>query len=83
MTTLMAFAVAPFGVMAALYLREYASRQLVFSCTHLRQQHSGVPSIVYSVFGLGFFAYIIGASIDQLFYQERLPNPTFGTGGIL
>jgi phosphate transport system permease protein len=44
---------------------------------------AGVPSIVYGVFGLGFFAYIVGASIDQLFFPERLPNPTFGTGGLL
>jgi phosphate transport system permease protein len=35
------------------------------------------------VFGLGFFAYTMGVSIDQLFYPERLPSPTFGTGGIL
>ena len=44
---------------------------------------AGVPSIVYGVFGLGFFAYIIGGSIDNLFFPERLPNPVFGTGGIL
>jgi phosphate transport system permease protein len=44
---------------------------------------AGVPSIVYGVFGLGFFAYIIGAGIDQIFFPERLPNPTFGTGGVL
>jgi phosphate transport system permease protein len=44
---------------------------------------AGVPSIVYGVFGLGFFAYTMGVSIDQLFFPERLPNPTFGTGGIL
>ncbi|WP_292528734.1 PstA family ABC transporter permease [Methylocystis sp.] len=40
-------------------------------------------SIVYGVFGLGFFAYGIGAHIDDLFFPERLPAPTFGTGGIL
>jgi phosphate transport system permease protein len=44
---------------------------------------AGVPSIVYGVFGLGFFCYIVGGSIDQIFYPEKLPNPTFGTGGIL
>jgi phosphate transport system permease protein len=44
---------------------------------------AGVPSIVYGVFGLGFFAYIFGGSIDRLFFAERLPNPTFGTGGLL
>lgn len=44
---------------------------------------AGVPSIVYGVFGLGFFVYTVGGSIDALFYPERLPTPTFGTGGML
>ena len=44
---------------------------------------AGVPSIVFGVFGLGFFVYFIGGSIDQAFFPERLPTPTFGTGGIL
>jgi phosphate transport system permease protein len=44
---------------------------------------AGVPSIVFGVFGLGFFVYIIGGSLDRLFYAEALPTPTFGTGGIL
>lgn len=84
MTVLMALAVAPFGVMAALYLREYAKQGRLVSVVRICVNNlAGVPSIVYGVFGLGFFAYIIGASIDQLFYPERLPNPTFGTGGIL
>ena len=84
MTILMALAVAPFGVMAALYLREYAKQGRLVSVVRICVNNlAGVPSIVYGVFGLGFFAYIIGASIDQLLYPERLPNPTFGTGGIL
>jgi phosphate transport system permease protein len=44
---------------------------------------AGVPSIVFGVFGLGFFVYLIGGSIDRLFYPEALPTPTYGTGGIL
>jgi phosphate transport system permease protein len=44
---------------------------------------AGVPSIVFGVFGLGFFVYLVGGTIDQLFYPEALPTPTFGTGGIL
>lgn len=44
---------------------------------------AGVPSIVYGVFGLGFFVYGIGGSLDKLFFPERLPTPVFGTGGIL
>jgi phosphate transport system permease protein len=84
MTVLMALAVAPFGVMAALYLREYARQGRLVSVVRICVNNlAGVPSIVYGVFGLGFFAYIVGAGIDRLFYPERLPSPTFGTGGLL
>ena len=44
---------------------------------------AGVPSIVFGVFGLGFFVYFVGGTIDQLFFGDYLPTPTFGTGGIL
>ncbi len=44
---------------------------------------AGVPSIVYGMFGLGFFVYFVGANIDRAFYQAALPAPTFGTPGIL
>ncbi len=44
---------------------------------------AGVPSVVYGVFGLGFFVYFLGGSIDQLFFKESLPTPTFGTPGLL
>lgn len=84
MTVLMAVAVAPFGIMAALYLREYARQGRLVSMVRICVNNlAGVPSIVYGVFGLGFFAYICGGTIDRLFFPERLPNPTFGTGGIL
>ncbi|MCU0587176.1 MAG: phosphate ABC transporter permease PstA [Syntrophobacteraceae bacterium] len=84
MTILMAIAVAPFGVMTALYLREYARQGKLVSVVRICVNNlAGVPSIVYGVFGLGFFAYICGGSIDRIFYPERLPNPTFGTGGLL
>ena len=42
----------------------------------------GVPSIVFGVFGLGFFVYFVGGSLDQLFFGKYLPTPTFGTGGV-
>jgi phosphate transport system permease protein len=84
MTILMVIAVAPFGVMTALYLREYAKQGRLVAIVRISVNNlAGVPSIVYGVFGLGFFAYILGGSIDQFFFPERLPNPTFGTGGIL
>ncbi len=84
MTLLMSIAVVPFGVLAALYLREYAkSGPLVSSVRIAINNLAGVPSIVFGVFGLGFFSYIIGARIDELFFAAKLPSPTFGTGGIL
>jgi phosphate transport system permease protein len=84
MTLLMVVVVAPFGVITALYLREYAKQGRLVAVVRISVNNlAGVPSIVYGVFGLGFFAYILGGTIDQLFYPERLPNPTFGTGGLL
>jgi phosphate transport system permease protein len=84
MTLLMVVIVAPFGVITALYLREYAKQGRLVSFVRISVNNlAGVPSIVYGVFGLGFFAYVLGSSIDGLFFPERLPNPTFGTGGLL
>ena len=84
MTIFMALAVAPFGVVAALYLREYARQGRLVSMVRIGINNlAGIPSIVYGVFGLGFFAYMIGAGIDGMYFQERLPNPTYGTGGLL
>jgi phosphate transport system permease protein len=84
MTLLMVIFVAPFGVITALYLREYAKQGRLTSIVRISVNNlAGVPSIVYGVFGLGFFAYTMGGTIDQLFYPESLPNPTFGKGGIL
>lgn len=84
MTLIMVIIVAPFGVITALYLREYAKQGRLVSIVRISVNNlAGVPSIVYGVFGLGFFAYTMGTTIDELFYPERLPSPTFGTGGIL
>ena len=84
MVFLMSFAVAPLGVLAALYLREYAKQGLLVRIVRIAVNNlAGVPSIVFGMFGLAFFVYLIGGSIDRLFYPESLPTPTFGTGGIL
>ena len=84
MTLLMVVAVAPFGVITALYLREYARQGRFVALVRICVNNlAGVPSIVYGVFGLGFFAYVVGGSIDQIFFPESLPSPTFGTGGLL
>ena len=84
MVFLMSLAVVPFGVVAALYLREYAKQGTLVRIVRIAVNNlAGVPSIVFGVFGLGFFVYTIGGSIDRLFYPESLPTPTYGTGGIL
>jgi len=84
MVFIMSFAVAPLGVLAALYLREYAKQGPVVRMVRIAVNNlAGVPSIVFGVFGLGFFVYLIGGNIDRLFYPEVLPTPTYGTGGIL
>ncbi|MCX7414565.1 MAG: phosphate ABC transporter permease PstA [Planctomycetia bacterium] len=87
MTLIMAMLVAPFGVLAALYLREYASRGPVTTAVRIAINNlAGVPSIVYGAFGLGFFCYVVGAGIDEIFFRPSLVadgQPTFGTGGLL
>lgn len=84
MTVLMSLAVTPFGVVAALYLREYAKQGLIVRGVRIAVNNlAGVPSIVFGVFGLGFFVYLVGGTIDNLLFAHRLPTPTFGTGGIL
>ncbi|WP_199609467.1 phosphate ABC transporter permease PstA [Flocculibacter collagenilyticus] len=84
MVMLMAVIVTPFGVIAAIYLHEYAAQNSVTKIIRIAVINlAGVPSIVYGVFGLGFFVYMLGGSIDKLFYPEALPGPTFGTPGVL
>jgi phosphate transport system permease protein len=74
----------PLGVLAAVYLREYAHEGFLVRLVRIAVNNlAGIPSIVYGIFGLGFFVYGVGGSIDQLFFPDRLPTPTFGTGGIL
>jgi phosphate transport system permease protein len=84
MTLLMVIVVVPFGVLAALYLREYAKPGMLVTLVRIAVGNlAGVPSIVFGVFGLGFFCYVVGASLDQLLFADRLPNPTYGKGGLL
>ena len=84
MVLLMSVIVTPFGVVAAVYLHEYAGKNSITKLIRIAVINlAGVPSIVYGVFGLGFFVYMVGGSLDQVFYPEALPNPTFGTPGVL
>jgi len=74
----------PLGVIAGIYLREYAKDGILVKLVRIAVNNlAGIPSIVYGIFGLGFFVYGIGTQIDHFFFAERLPTPTFGTGGIL
>ncbi|MDB2356429.1 MULTISPECIES: phosphate ABC transporter permease PstA [unclassified Pseudoalteromonas] len=84
MVMLMAVIVTPFGVVAAIYLHEYAAKNAVTKMIRIAVINlAGVPSIVYGVFGLGFFVYVLGGSLDQLFYPEAAPSPVFGTPGVM
>jgi phosphate transport system permease protein len=84
MVMIMSVIVTPLGVLAALYLREYARQGTFVSAVRIAVNNlAGVPSIVFGVFGVGFFIYFVGGTIDRFFFAESLPTPTFGTGGIL
>ena len=84
MVFLMSILSFPFGVVAGIYLREYAKEGTLVTLVRIAINNlAGIPSIVFGIFGLSFFIYGIGASIDQIFFAHRLPEPTFGTGGIL
>jgi phosphate ABC transporter permease subunit PstA len=86
MTLIMTIAVVPFGVLAALYLREYAKAGVAVSAVRIAVNNlAGVPSIVWGVFGLGFFCYVVGAQIDETFYPAYVSEhqPVFGTGGLM
>ncbi len=83
MVLLMTVFVTPLGVIGAVYLREYAHQGWFTGFLRIAVNNlAGVPSIVYGVFGLGFFIYTVGGGIDRLFFPEALPAPTFGTGGL-
>jgi phosphate transport system permease protein len=83
MVLVMSIIVTPFGVLAAIYLREYAKQGVLLKTIRISVYNlAGVPSIVFGVFGLGFFIYFLGGQIDQVFYPEALPAPTFGTPGL-
>ncbi len=84
MVLIMSVLVSPFGVIAAVYLREYAKQGTIIRIIRIAVNNlAGVPSIVYGVFGLGFFVYFLGGNIDALFFPEAQPAPTFGTPGII
>lgn len=84
MVLLMTVMVTPLGIVAAIYLTEYAPNNTVIMVIRIAVSNlAGVPSVVYGVFGLGFFVYQVGGNIDALFYADKLPTATFGTPGLL
>lgn len=83
---LMSVSCFPLGVLAGVYLGEYAREGLLVRIVRIAVNNlAGIPSIVYGIFGLGFFVYGIGGTIDDWLYPERVAAgvPTFGTGGVL
>ncbi|MCM8534329.1 MAG: phosphate ABC transporter permease PstA [Lentisphaeraceae bacterium] len=87
MTILMCIFVTPFGVIAAIFLHEYAKQGTIVRMVRIAINNlAGVPSIVYGAFGLAFFVYYVGGSIDELFYGDWVKSGNgamFGTGGML
>lgn len=79
---LMTIIVMPVGVITAIYLTEYTkrtsrmSRVIRLAVNNL----AGVPSIVFGLFGLGFFIHFVGGGIDDFFYEGKLH---FGKGNLL
>jgi phosphate transport system permease protein len=85
---LMAIFCFPLGVLAGTYLGEYAHDGLLVRLVRIGVNNlAGIPSIVYGIFGVGFFINYLGAHIDQGFFPhlagKEPPQPVFGTGGVL
>src|SRR3990172_2777842 len=73
MVMIMSIMVTPLGVLAAFYLREYARQGTFVSAVRIAVNNlAGVPSIVFGVFGVGFFIYFVGGTIDRWFFAEAL-----------
>jgi phosphate transport system permease protein len=67
---LMTLAALPAGVATAIYLHEYADPMAVATrIVRIAVNNlAGVPSIVFGLFGLGFFVQFAGGGIDKLFF---------------
>ena len=71
---LMSIAAVPFGVLVAIYFAEYARTDLpLYRVTRVAVNNlAGVPSIVFGLFGLGFFVQTIGVGMDKAMYPSRV-----------
>jgi phosphate transport system permease protein len=80
---LMVIAVVPIGVFTAIYLQEYTrpdsrmTRMIRVAINNL----AGVPSIVFGLFGLGFFIGFVGGGLDKVFFPEQ--GPVWGQPAII
>jgi phosphate transport system permease protein len=74
MTIIMAIAAVPFGVITAIYLAEYASEKSIIARTirFAVKTLAVVPSIIFGLFGLGFFIGFIGKNMDGLLNGSEL-----------
>jgi phosphate transport system permease protein len=65
---LMTIFVLPVGVITAVYLTEYAKSTSIFTRTIRGAVNNlaGVPSIVFGLFGVGFFIGFVGKNMDAL-----------------
>ncbi|MBS1148922.1 MAG: Phosphate transport system permease protein PstA [Myxococcaceae bacterium] len=81
LTLMMTVAVMPVGVMTAIYLHEYAPVQsrLAAAVRVAVQNLAGVPSIVFGLFGLGFFIHFLGEGMDRALGGEL----RYGQPGLL
>jgi len=83
---LMALTCFPLGVLAGVYLGEYAREGPLVKTVRIAVNNlAGIPSIVYGIFGLGFFVYGVGAALDRWFFPHLVGanRMVFGTGGLL
>jgi phosphate transport system permease protein len=74
--------VIPVGVITAIYLTEYASTTSAYTriIRAAVNNLAGVPSIVFGLFGLGFFINFIGKNLDQILHES---GPHFGQPAVL
>lgn len=74
LVVLMTLCVVPIGVITAIYLTEYArsAAPLTRVIRSAINNLAGVPSIVFGLFGLGFFIQFVGGGIDNMFFGGEL-----------
>jgi phosphate transport system permease protein len=74
MVIIMSIAAVPFGTITAVYLAEYAHEKSIIAQTirFAVRTLATVPSIIFGLFGLGFFIKFVGGSMDHLFLNGQL-----------